>query len=184
MINHRIFRFSSGLLALLAFLLLAPEATHAQRDNSEVRPSPNAALSQTIGTTVIDMHYSRPGVKGREVFGGLQDWGEVWRAGANEPTTITFSDDVQVEGQPLESGTYNLFMRPVQDGDWDVIFTTQVDWGTMFAQADPVLEVSVAPEEGAQQEWLQYRFEDLSDTSATLVMHWADVMVPVSISTE
>lgn len=182
MITSSLLRFSTGLFVVLA-LLLVPEPAHAQRDNSDPRPSPNAEVSQTIGTTVIDMHYGRPGVKGREVFGGLEDWGTVWRAGANEPTTITFSDDVEIEGQPLEADTYNLFMRLNQDDDWDVIFTTPVDWGTMFDDATPVLEVSVTPEEGAHQEWLQYRFEDLSDTSATLVMHWDEVMVPVSIAT-
>lgn len=180
--NSNWLRRSTGLLMLLA-LLLAAEPAQAQRDNSEPRTSPNAGVSQTIGTTVIDVEYGRPGVKGREVFGGLEDWGAVWRAGANEPTTVTFSDGVQVEGQPLEAGTYNLFIRPVQNGDWDVIFTEPVRWGTMFDDATPVLEVSVTPQQGSHQEWLAYRFEDLSETSADLVMHWADTLVPITIST-
>lgn len=181
--NSNCLRLSTGLLVLMALLLLSAEPALAQRANSEPRSSPNAKVSQTIGTTEIDMHYGRPGVKGREVFGGLQEWGEPWRAGANEPTTITFSDDVRVEGQPLEAGTYNIFMRPMQQGNWDVIFTTPVRWGTMFDQATPVLQVSVPPEEGPHQEWLSYRFEDLSDTSAALVMHWDETMVPIRIST-
>lgn len=183
MINHRTFRFASGLLALLALLLIADPA-YAQRDNSEPRASPNAKVSQTIGTTEVDMHFSRPGVKGRTIFGDLVPWGEVWRAGANEPTTITFSDDVEVEGQSLEAGEYNLFIRPHEEGDWDVIFTTPVRWGTMFDEAEPVLEVSATPEEAPQQEWMDYRFEALSDTSATLVMHWDETRLPITISTE
>ena len=182
MIHTRLLRPSIGLLAVLALLLTAGSA-QAQRDNSETRASPNAKVSQTIGTTVVDMHYSRPGVKGREVFGGLQDWGTVWRAGANEPTTVTFSDDVEIQGQPLEAGTYNIFMRPQQQGDWDVIFTEPVKWGTMFDQAEPVLEVQATPEEAPHQEWLSYSFEDLSDTSANLVMRWDETKVPISIST-
>lgn len=182
MIYHRLFLGSTGFLLALALLLVA-EPAHAQRDNSETRASPNAALSQTIGTTVIDMHYGRPGVKGRTIFGDLVPWGEVWRAGANEPTTLTFSDDVQIEGEPLDAGTYNLFLRPNQNGAWDVIFTTTVDWGTMFDQADPVLEISTSPEDAPPQEWLMYRFEDLSDSSATLVMHWAETQLPIEIST-
>lgn len=181
MTNHWL-RISTGFLVLFA-LLLATQPAQAQRDNSEVRASPNAKVSQTIGTTVVDMHYSRPGVKGRTIFGDLVPYGEVWRAGANEPTTISFSDDVTIEGQPLEAGTYNLFIRPVQDGAWDVIFTTEVGWGTQFDQADPVLEVSVTPEDAPQQEWLMYRFVDLSDTSATLVMHWDETRLPISIET-
>lgn len=175
-------RLSTGMLALVACLLVA-EPVHAQRDNSEPRPSPNAKVSQTIGTTEIDLHYSRPGVKGREIFGDLVPWGEPWRAGANEPTTITVSGNVMIEGQALEAGTYNLFMRPQENGAWNVIFTTPVRWGTMFDQGEPVLEVSVEPEAGEQQEWLIYRFENLSDTSADLVLHWDETVVPITIST-
>lgn len=175
-----------SIAALLVFALLSFTALPAaaqDRDNSEARASPNARVAQTIGTTQVTMHYGRPGVKGREVFGELVPWGEVWRAGANEPTTITFSDDVQVEGQSLEAGTYNIFIRPSESGAWDAIFTTQVDWGTMFDQASPVLEVSVSPEEAPAQEWLMYRFENLSETSAELVMHWAETRLPITIST-
>ena len=175
-------RSSAALLPLLAFLLIASPAL-AQRASDEARPSPNAKVSQTIGTTEVDLHYGRPAVKDRDVFGGLQAWGEVWRAGANEPTTITFSDNVEVAGQPLEAGTYNLFIRPNEESDWDVIFTTEVDWGTMFSDATPVLEVQATPEEAPKQEWLHYNFDDLSDNSATLVMHWNETMLPVTITT-
>lgn len=175
-------RYLAGFLAL-GLLLLAVHPALAQRDNTSPRPSPNAKVSQTIGTTEVDLHYGRPGVKGREVFGELQSWGEPWRAGANEPTTITFSNDVKVAGKDLEAGTYNIFMRPMESGDWDVIFTTPVRWGTMFEDATPVLEVKATPRTGAQQEWLMYRFENLTETSADLVMHWDDKMVPVTIST-
>jgi len=180
MTRRFIFR-STGLL--LALSLLLSSNVYAQRDHSEPRASPNAAVSQTVGTTVVDMHFSRPGVKGRTIFGDLVPYGTVWRAGANEPTMITFSDDVQVEGETLEAGTYNLFIRPNENGPWDVIFTTQVNWGTMFNQADPVLEVSVTPQDAVMQEWMTYRFEDLSDSSATLIMHWADTMLPIELST-
>ena len=180
MTRRFIFR-STGLL--LALSLLLTSNAYAQRDNSEPRASPNATVSQTIGTTVVDMHFSRPGVKGRTIFGDLVPYGNVWRAGANEPTTITFSDDVQIEGETLEAGTYNLFIRPSENGPWDVIFTTQVNWGTMFNQADPVLEVNVEPVEAPMQEWMTYRFVDLGDGSATLLMHWAETGLPINIAT-
>jgi hypothetical protein len=180
MTRRFIFR-STGLL--LALSLLLTSNAYAQRDNSEPRASPNATVSQTIGTTVVDMHFSRPGVKGRTIFGDLVPYGNVWRAGANEPTTITFSDDVQIEGETLEAGTYNLFIRPNENGPWDVIFTTQVNWGTMFNQADPVLEVNVEPVGAPMQEWMTYRFVDLGDGSATLLMHWAETGLPINIST-
>lgn len=153
----------------------------AQAQNTEVRASPAAKVSQTIGTTVVDVAYSRPGVKGRQIFGDLVPWGEPWRAGANEPTAITFSGNVQVEGQPLEAGTYNFFLRPAEEGDWEAVFTSEVGWGTQFDQATPVLTVSVTPEDAPAQEWLAYRFENLSDTSADLILHWADKQVPITI---
>ncbi|MFQ5572136.1 MAG: DUF2911 domain-containing protein [Rhodothermales bacterium] len=172
---------TTGLFFILALLLVAEPAT-AQRDNSRVRPSPNAKVSQTIGTTEIDMHYSRPGVKGRTIFGGLQAWGDVWRAGANEPTTITFSGDVLIEGEALAAGTYALWMVPMEEGNWDVVFGTMVRWGTMSSQSDEVLRVSVTRQEGDQQEWLMYTFKELTDTSATLIMHWATTIVPIHIT--
>jgi len=171
----------TGLLVLLCTLLVA-EPTFAQRGNNEPRPSPNAGLSQTIGTTVVDMHYSRPAVKGRTIFGGLEAWGKTWRAGANEPTTITFSGDVKIEGRDLPAGTYALWITPMETGDWDVTLGTMVRWGTMSGESDPVLTVSVAPRQGDLQEWLIYRFEDLSTTSATLVMHWENTLLPIRIS--
>lgn len=172
---------ATGLLVLLATLLIA-EPVFAQRNNDSPRPSPNAKVSQTIGTTTIDMHYSRPGVRGRTVFGGLEAWGEPWRAGANEPTTIVFGGDVLIEGEPLAAGEYAIFMVPMEQGDWEVIFGTMVGWGTQYNPDNDVLRVSVSPQQGDNQEWLVYTFGNLTDTSATLVMHWAETMVPVSIS--
>lgn len=166
--------------ALMVANLFVSDAL-AQRDNSRPRPSPNAAVSQTIGTTEIHVTYGRPGVKGRTVFGDLQPWGEAWRAGANEPTTITLSGPVEVNGQRLDEGTYNLFMRPRQEGPWDVILTTPVRWGTMFDEATPVLEVEAMPTTATAEEWLSYSFSELSDTSAMLVMRWADVAIPLNL---
>lgn len=176
-------RVTTGLFLFAALFGLNHPTLAQERDHSEVRASPNAKVSQTIGTTQVDMHYGRPGVKDREIFGGLVPWGDAWRAGANEPTTLTFSDDVRIEGELLEADTYNLFIRPVEEGAWDFIFTTPVDWGTMFDQAEPVLEVSTRPEEASFQEWLIFRFENLSDTSADLVMHWAETKASVTIET-
>ncbi|HMB94176.1 MAG TPA: DUF2911 domain-containing protein [Rhodothermales bacterium] len=166
---------------LLAALLVAQPAS-AQRDNSKARPSPNAKVSQTVGTTIIDMHYSRPGVKDREIFGGLEAWGKVWRAGANEPTTITISDDMMVEGQALPAGTYSFFLLPQEEGDWTAIFTEPVGWGTQYDESKDVLRVMVTPEEGEFEEWLSYSFENLSDDSATLVMKWDETVVPVQFT--
>ena len=166
----------------VAALLLSADTAHAQRDNSRPRSSPNATVSQTIGTTTVNLHYSRPGMKGRTVFGELVPWGQVWRAGANEPTTLTLSGPVSIQGQTLEAGEYNLFVRPNQNGAWDVIFTTPVRWGTMFNDATPVLEVTTTPVQADAREWLTYDFENLTENSADLVLHWSDRRIPLTMS--
>src|ERR671939_609335 len=76
------------------------------------RVSPNATLTQTVGLTDITIKYSRPGVKGRQIWGALVPYDQIWRTGANEATTISFSDDVLINGQPLPKGTYSLHTIP------------------------------------------------------------------------
>src|SRR5262245_4197596 len=93
------------------------------------RPSQKSQLMQTVGLTDVTITYSRPGVKGRVIWGGLVPYDAVWRTGANEATTITFSTDVKVNAQPLKAGTYSLHSIPSKN-EWTVIFNTQADqWG-------------------------------------------------------
>ena len=158
------------------------------RASDEVRASPNAAVSQTIGTTRVDVQYGRPGVRGRALFtdgSELAPTGQVWRTGANEATTLTVSDDVTVEGQPLPAGTYALFTIP-GDEAWTVILNrTAQQWGAFrYDEAEDQLRVTVTPATGApMMEQFQIRFEDVSDTEATMVLHWGTVGVPVRIAT-
>lgn len=150
------------------------------RENLEARPSPNAAVSQTIGTTEVVVTYGRPGVKGRTIFGDLQPYGEVWRTGANEATAVTFSDDVTVEGQQLEAGTYSLYTIPGED-TWTVIFNSNLSWGTEYDDSKDVLRVEVEPRNAPSMEWFMIYFEELSQTSANMVLHWSTTKVPVTI---
>ena len=150
---------------------------------NEARPSPNASVAQTIGTTEVTITYGRPGVKGRQVFGGLEQYGNVWRAGANEATVIHFTDDVTIEGQPLAAGAYAFFAIPGET-EWTLIFNEQAEqWGAFdHDPAQDALRVTVTPESGPQQEWLSYSFDDLTDTSATVVLAWDTVRVPFTIA--
>ncbi len=161
----------------------AQETALPPRANDETRPSPNASVSQTIGTAVVTITYGRPGVKGRQVFGGLEPFGNVWRAGANEATVFAVSQDVTVDGQPLPAGAYALFAIPTE-GDWTLIFNKQAgQWGAFdHDPAQDALRVTVTPEPGPKQEWLAYYFEDLSDTSAKAVLHWDTVRVPFTVA--
>jgi hypothetical protein len=149
------------------------------------RVSPKAVITQTVGTTTVTVTYCRPGVKGREIWGKLVPYGEPWRAGANEATTVAFSDPVMVEGQKLDAGTYAFFAIPTA-GDWTVIFNKQFEqWGTYEYKPEmDILRVTVKPVAIAPVEWMQFLFADLSDTGATLMLQWEKLCVPVKFTVD
>ncbi|MGH9860690.1 MAG: DUF2911 domain-containing protein [Candidatus Acidiferrales bacterium] len=171
---------------LISFVVLCVAATFAvaqKRGTKEARPSPNAAVEQTIGTTDASVTYGRPAVKGREVWGKLVPFGEVWRTGANEATTITVSKDVLVEGQKLPAGTYALFTIPTQT-EWTWIFSKNAgQWGAFsYKKEEDVLRVTSKPHPAEHaHEWLTFVFEDLKPDSAKLVLHWEKLEVPLRI---
>lgn len=149
------------------------------------RTSPNASVSQTIGVTEVTITYGRPSVRGRTIFGDLVPYDAVWRTGANEATTISFSTPVEIEGQALDAGTYGLFTVPGED-QWTVIFNETADqWGAYnYDDSKDVLRVDVDARTGSSAELLTFNFRSVSDTSATLVLHWSDVVVPVDVSVD
>lgn len=161
----------------------APQAIPMRAN--EARPSPNASVSQTIGTTIVTITYGRPGVKGRQVFGGLEAYGAVWRAGANEATVFSVTDDVTINGEALPAGVYGFFAIP-NEGDWTLIFNNQPDqWGAFdYDEGQDALRVTATPEETGAVEWLAYYFGDLTGSSATAYLHWDTTRVPFTISTE
>lgn len=172
-------------LAACALALAAALPAVAQtRATDEPRPSPNALVGQTVGTTQIAVAYGRPSVRGRAIFGdaeALVPLGQVWRTGANEATTISVSDTVRVEGQPLAPGTYALFTIPGADA-WTVIFNhTAEQWGAFrYDAGQDALRVTVEPiNDAPMQEQFEIRFADVSDTAATMVLHWDRTGVPV-----
>lgn len=175
----------SGLFGLVIVCFLSTPADAQFRSNEDARVSPNATVSQTIGTTQITITYGRPSVKGRQVFGGLEPFGEVWRTGANEATTITFSRSVVIEGDTLSAGTYGLFTIPPKEGEWTVIFNNVPNqWGAFnYDSEKDALRVKVSPEEAAHMEQMMFYFEEVTDTSAECVLHWSDVKVPFTIET-
>lgn len=149
------------------------------------RLSPNAAVSQTIGTTEIAINYCRPGVKGRVIWGDLVPFGEVWRTGANEATRFAVNDNVTIDGKPLPAGTYQLATIPGKDG-WTVIFNKAADeWGTY--NYDPkldVLRVQVKPQEAAFVERMMFVFDNLTDDSGDVVLRWEKLAVPFTVKVD
>ncbi|MEM1271378.1 MAG: DUF2911 domain-containing protein [Bacteroidota bacterium] len=154
------------------------------RDYSEPRPSPNAETRLTIGTTNVIITYGRPGVKGRTVFGELEPWGEVWRAGANEATVFAVDGDVTINGQPLEAGVYALFMTPNESGAWTVHFNSVANqWGAFRRDAaEDVLVVNAEPMTAPSMEWLSYTLTPTSMTAAEASLHWSTTKVPFTVA--
>ena len=113
---------------LIAFaIILAPFVAEAQVKTPQA--SPKAYIKQTVGLTDVEVTYSRPGARGRAVFGNLVPFGKLWRTGANENTIINFGDDVVIDGKTLKKGKYSIYTIPKIES-WEVIFYLSTDnWG-------------------------------------------------------
>ncbi|WP_340065979.1 DUF2911 domain-containing protein [Ascidiimonas aurantiaca] len=151
-------------------------------------PSPAAKVEQTVGLTEISVTYSRPSMKGRQVFGNLVPFGELWRTGANANSVITFSDDVKVAGQPLKAGSYAIFAKPSQES-WDVIFYTETnnwgvprEWDESKVAANVKVEVMPIP---FDVETFSIDFNNLTNNGAHLEIYWEKtyVAVPIEVPT-
>jgi tetratricopeptide (TPR) repeat protein len=147
--------------------------------------SQRASVTQRVGLTDITIVYHAPLVGGRELFGKIIPYGKVWRAGANENTTIAFTDDVSVEGKPLAAGTYGLHMIPDQ-GQWTIIFSkNSTSWGSFtYDEKEDALRVTVQPRTAEFRESLAYTFDDLKPESAAATMRWDKLAVPFVISVD
>ena len=187
----RIFSFS--VFAVIFWCLLFVFSTAQTQE--KVRSSLKASVTQVLGTnTVIKIDYSRPGVKGRKIWGELVPYGFApgnkyskeqpfpWRAGADENTTFECTSDIIVEGQKLPAGKYGLHMIP-SETDWVIIFSkNNSSWGSFsYNSAEDQIRVTVTPEQAPHCEWLMYGFDNLNGTSATLFLHWEKLRVPIEI---
>jgi Protein of unknown function (DUF2911) len=150
---------------------------------STPRASQRATVSQRIALTDITVVYHRPLAGGRKIWDGVVPYGQVWRAGANENTTIEFSDPVTVEGQPLAKGIYGLHMSPSADS-WTVIFSKNAtSWGSFtYKQDEDALRVTVKPQPAEFHEALTYDFDDVKSSSAGVAMRWEKVAVPFRVA--
>ena len=156
----------------------------AQSDLKTPDASQAAEVKQRIALTDITVNYHRPLVNGRKIWGGLVPYGKVWRAGANENTTIEFSDDVSVEGKPLAKGLYGLHMIPNQDSSTVIFSKTNTGWGSYsYDQKDDALRVDVKPRPLAEnKEALEFEFEDLKPNSTAVTLKWEKLGIPFTVS--
>src|SRR5438132_9760257 len=156
----------------------------AQNDLNLPDVSQAAEVKQRVALTDITIKYHRPLVNGRKIWGGLVPYGKVWRAGANENTTIEFSDPVAVEGKPLAKGVYGLHMIPNPDSCTVIFSKTNTGWGSYsYDQKEDALRVDVKPRPLAEtKEALEFDFEELKPTSTTVTLKWEKLAVPFTVS--
>lgn len=169
---------------VLASLLAANAPAQSASQIEYPAPSPAATIKQRVGLTDIEVVYSRPGVKGRKIFGGLEPYGAVWRTGANSPTKITFTTPVKFGGVDVPAGTYGLFSIP-GPSEWSVMLSKidAKDWGAYNYKAEnDAARVTVKPVSLAQPvETFTIDINDIRTESATLNLAWEKTLVPVKL---
>lgn len=164
---------------LIAFaFMIAPFIAEAQLKTPQA--SPKATVFQTVGLTDVEIVYCRPAARGRAVFGNLVPFGKVWRTGANENTTISFSEDVVIDGKTLPKGKYALYTIPKIES-WEVIFySTTNNWGNpeVWNEANVVLRTTVKEEALPKPvETFTIGINNLTVDSAHLDMAWENSSV-------
>ena len=130
--------------------------------------SQHATVMQQVGLTDVKIDYHRPGVKGRQIWGALVPYNQVWRAGANQNTTISFSNDVIIAGKKIPAGIYGLHMIPTET-DWTIILNRDYRaWGSFFYnERNDMMRLTATPEACDFQEWLIYSFDEVTPNSTT-----------------
>ena len=130
---------------------------------SFAQESPRKQATGKIGNTNITVDYGSPKVKGRTIWGGLEKYNKVWRAGANENTTFSFDADVSINGTKVPKGKYGFFMIPKENGDWVIILSkTNNAWGAFsYKQSEDLLRLHLSPEfVNENQEELMFKIKD------------------------
>jgi hypothetical protein len=171
---------------ILSYLLLICSFDAiAQTNLTKPEASQLCAVEQRIGLTDIKITYHSPLTQGRAIWGELVPYDQVWRAGANENTTISFSTNVKVEGKNLAAGTYGLHMIPTAT-DWTIIFSkNNYSWGSFFyKEKEDALRVKVKPTTGNLQDWLSYSFNHPQPNSVIAVLKWEKLEVPIKIEVD
>jgi hypothetical protein len=185
--------FNKISLFIFSLFLLATFIKGQSRDEilaGKMRVSPKATVSQTIGFTEVTINYSRPGVKGRKIWGELVPYNKVWRAGANEATKITFSKNVKINGEKLAAGSYSFFVIPGVK-EWTLIFNKIPNqWGAFtYNELQDALRVKVKPAQNNFHEWLMYSFSNMTiqpagkNNSAVVNLMWDKLKVPFKVET-
>ena len=177
--QRRIRRVVLALSALSASALAQPAATL-----DLPRPSPKGSVTQAVGTTEIGVAFSSPGVKGRKIWGEVVPFDKVWRAGANDCTKLTVSTPISIEGKPLASGSYCVFLLPQKTG-WTFILSKNLEQAGSdeYKQSEDALRVPATATTIPLRERLAFSILDFDDEKGTLAMEWEKKRVAVKFTT-
>lgn len=170
---------------ILTLMSVAMFCLVAQAQIVTPQPSVHSEQETTVGLTDIEIKYSRPNKNGRVIFGNLVPYGKIWRTGANENTTISFSDDVSVDGKPLKAGKYAIYTKPEKDA-WEIYFyTDHNNWGNPEKWDDAKVAAKVTTKAvhvpGMHTETFLISIGDLTPNSAQLNFLWDDVIAQLKI---
>lgn len=171
-------------LLLCAVICIAAYGVQAQLKTPA--PSPTQTIKQDFGLSSVELSYSRPGMKGRKIYGDLVPYGSVWRTGANSATTLTFGDEVMIGGTKVPAGKYGLLTIPDKD-NWTVIITKQTDVTspTAYKQDMDVVRVNVKPTTLPNSfETFSMQFHNVKPTTLDLNILWDKTLITLPIATE
>ena len=170
-------RFRAVIPLVFTALLVTALPAVAQRGDDADRASKNGKVEGTIDGVMVTLEYGRPNVKGREVWGGLVPYGTVWRTGADEATTITFSADVEIGGEKLAAGAYGLFTLPGEN-EWIVIFNKVAQqWGAFrYDAGQDALRVTASPGSADHVEAMEFTVE-----GSSVVLRWEKLAVAFEV---
>lgn len=187
---------SNTTITLFTSLIMILVSSSSFGQSNQIRQSQKSSVTQYVGVdTQITVKYSRPAVKGRVVWGNLVPYGLgtseryadgkpfPWRAGANENTTIELNNDVKIEGSALPAGKYSIHMIP-SEVDWIIIFNKKSNqWGSFsYDESADALRVTVTPVEAPFEEFLTYRFGNITENSVVGFLHWEKLKIPFQIT--
>ena len=172
-------------ISLLGVFVLAISQLQAQIKTPS--PSPLGIIQQKVGLADVEIQYSRPGVKDRVIFGGLLQYGEIWRTGANAATRISFSDDVELAGQKVAAGEYAIYTIPGKD-EWAFILYSDLSLGgnvDNYKAENEVLNLKVKPENLPMKiETLTFDIGHIRNSSALISLMWENTKLTISLEAD
>jgi len=176
------------IISAIAIAALSFGSLNTQAQQLKVpAPSPLQTVKQNFALGDVTIEYSRPGVKGRVIFGDVVPFGKIWRTGANATTKVTFSDDVKLEGNDVKAGTYGLYTIPNKDS-WDIMLYKDLTLGgdvAEYKQENEVLRFKVKPAAlNSKMESLTINLSDVMPTSANIELLWENTRVAIQLTAD